>query len=142
MRLAEIYLNYAEAVVENSSGYGDQTLAKQYINALRHRAGHIDNIPLTLENVLKERRVELAFEGKRFWDMMRRREFHTEFSGNRIRKVLIPMLDLREPTPKYVFVRANYFTDESKGGYTFQSTSYYRGIPGINTNGLVQNPGY
>lgn len=142
MRLAEIYLNYAEAVVENSSGYGDQTLAKQYINALRHRAGHIDNISLTLENVLKERRVELAFEGKRFWDMMRRREFHTEFSGNRIRKVLIPMLDLREPTPKYVFVRANYFTDESKGGYTFQSTSYYRGIPGINTNGLVQNPGY
>ena len=142
MRLAEVYLNYAEAVVENGSGFGDKELAENYLNALRRRAGHIDRISLTLESVLKERRVEMAFEGKRFWDMNRRREFHTEFSNNRIRKALVPMLDLRGAEPKYVFARVNYFGDETRGGRTFQNINYYRGIPNIATNGLVQNPGH
>ena len=142
MRLAEVYLNYAEATVENGSGQGDKDQAKKYLNAIRRRAGHTDQIALTLDNVLKERRVEMAFEGKRFWDMNRRREFHTEFSNNRIRKALVPMLDLRGAEPKYVFVRVNYFGDETRGGRTFQTTNYYRGIPNIATNGLVQNPGY
>lgn len=142
MRLAEVYLNYAEAVVENGSGLGDKELAENYLNALRRRAGHTDRISLTLESVLKERRVEMAFEGKRFWDMNRRREFHTEFSNNRIRKALVPMLDLRGAEPKYVFARVNYFGDETRGGRTFQNINYYRGIPNIATNGLVQNPGH
>lgn len=142
MRLAEVYLNYAEAVVENGSGFGDKELAENYLNALRRRAGHTDRISLTLESVLKERRVEMAFEGKRFWDMNRRREFHTEFSNNRIRKALVPMLDLRGAEPKYVFARVNYFGDETRGGCTFQNINYYRGIPNIATNGLVQNPGH
>ena len=142
MRLAEVYLNYAEAVVENGSGLGDKELSENYLNALRRRAGHTDRISLTLENVLKERRVEMAFEGKRFWDMNRRREFHTEFSNNRIRKALVPMLDLRGAEPKYVFARVNYFGDETRGGRTFQNINYYRGIPNIATNGLVQNPGH
>ena len=142
MRLAEVYLNYAEAVVENGSGFGDKELAENYLNALRRRAGHTDRISLTLESVLKERRVEMAFEGKRFWDMNRRREFHTEFSTNRIRKALVPMLDLRGAEPKYVFARVNYFGDETRGGRTFQNINYYRGIPNIATNGLVQNPGH
>ena len=142
MRLAEVYLNYAEAVVENGSGFGDKELAENYLNALRRRAGHTDRISLTLESVLKERRVEMAFEGKRFWDMNRRREFHTEFSNNRIRKALVPMLDLRGAEPKYVFARVNYFGDETRGGRTFQNINYYRGIPNIATNGLLQNPGH
>lgn len=142
IRLAEVYLNYAEAVVENGSGFGDKELAENYLNALRRRAGHTDRISLTLESVLKERRVEMAFEGKRFWDMNRRREFHTEFSNNRIRKALVPMLDLRGAEPKYVFARVNYFGDETRGGRTFQNINYYRGIPNIATNGLVQNPGH
>ena len=142
MRLAEVYLNYAEAVVENGSGFGDKELAENYLNALRRRAGHTDRISLTLESVLKERRVEMAFEGKRFWDMNRRREFHPEFSNNRIRKALVPMLDLRGAEPKYVFARVNYFGDETRGGRTFQNINYYRGIPNIATNGLVQNPGH
>lgn len=142
MRLAEVYLNYAEAVVENGSGFGDKELAENYLNALRRRAGHTDRISLTLESVLKERRVEMAFEGKRFWDMNHRREFHTEFSNNRIRKALVPMLDLRGAEPKYVFARVNYFGDETRGGRTFQNINYYRGIPNIATNGLVQNPGH
>src|SRR5690606_36384901 len=65
-RYAEILLNYAEAVVE--SGYAAnnaQAVATQAINALRRRAAHTVDIPLTIENVMRERRVELAFENKR-----------------------------------------------------------------------------
>lgn len=139
MRLAEIYLNYAEAAVE--SGTGDLGLAATYINALRKRAGHKDNIPATLANVLKERQVELAFEGFRYWDLMRRREYHTLFD-TKSRKALVPMIDLRETQPKYVFVRASYYYDQFVGGRTFQPKRYYLPIPGRNTNKLVENPEY
>ena len=137
MRLAEIYLNYAEAVVE--SGMGDATLAAGYLNALRKRAGHTDNIPLTLSNVRKERWVDLAFEGLRYWDLIRRREYHTTFSSSR-RQALVPMIDLREAQPKYIFVRANFYYDEYAGGRTSQTFRYYMSIPGTNTNNLIQNP--
>ena len=96
IRLAEIYLDYAEAVIE--SGKGDRAKAATLLNSLRHRAAHKDNIPLTLENVLKERRVELAFEGKRFWDMVRRRDNHI-FYNSGMRSALVPMIDLRTDTP-------------------------------------------
>ncbi len=139
IRLAEIYLNYAEAVVE--SGKGDAAKAAQYLNAIRHRAAHKDNIPLTLDNVLKERRVELAFEGQRYWDMVRRRENHVFFNSG-MRSALVPLIDLREATPKYIFVRANFHGDEKGNGRTFSPQSYYKSIPGTGTNGLVQNPGY
>jgi len=138
-RLAEIYLNYAEATLESS--HGDDTKAAQYLNMIRKRAGHTDNIPLTLGNVLKERRVELAFEGHRYWDLVRRREYHSEFD-NRIRKSLVPVLDLTESTPKYIFVRANNYYDNDVNGMTFYNHFYYLPIPGISTNNLVQNPQY
>ena len=133
-RLAEVMLNHAEAVVE--SGNGDATLAAQGINALRHRAAHPTDIPLTLENVLRERRVELVFENKRYWDLTRRREYHTLFS-NTIRHALIPVYDLR--VMKYIFIRA-YVPWAVPN--TFLEKFYYRSIPGIGTNGLIQNPQY
>jgi starch-binding outer membrane protein, SusD/RagB family len=139
IRLAEIYLNYAEAVVE--SGSGNVGKAQALINALRKRAGHTDNIPLTLENVLKERRVELAFEGHRYWDLMRRRDVHILFENYK-RKALVPILDLRENPPKYILVRSNQFQDERAGGRTVYDHQYYRPIPGRNTNNLIDNPNY
>ncbi|MDR0750023.1 MAG: RagB/SusD family nutrient uptake outer membrane protein [Tannerellaceae bacterium] len=138
-RLAEIYLSYAEAVVE--SGQGDATLAKSYVNQLRKRAGHTDEIPLTVQNVMKERRVELAFEGRRYDDMLRRREYHTFFNIGR-RHSLVPLIDLREETPKYIFVRVNQFHDEQAGGQQFNPINYYKAIPSTETNRLVQNPGH
>ncbi|MCU0458805.1 MAG: RagB/SusD family nutrient uptake outer membrane protein [Bacteroidales bacterium] len=138
-RLGEIYLNYAEAAVE--SGQGSASLASQYLNALRRRAGHTDNIPATIENILKERRVELAFEGHRYWDLVRRRDSHLAFNKT-TRKALVPILDLRENPPKYFFVRANNWPDNNAGGRTFETKSYYLPIPDISTSGLVQNPQY
>ncbi len=139
LRLAEIYLNYAEAYAE--SGQGDAGLARQYLNALRHRACHKDTIEPTLANVLKERRVELAFEGRRFDDMIRRREYHKFWNGGR-RHALVPMLDLREATPKYIFVRVTQYHDETAGGRDFDPNEYYKAIPSIATNRLEQNPGH
>lgn len=136
-RYAEILLNYAEAVVE--SGTGDAARAEEALNATRHRAGHTTDIALTVENVQRERRVELAFENKRFWDLIRRREFHTEFN-NRYMHSILPLQDLRAlPATKYIFVRVNLPNSNPK---TFEPKSYYRYIPGIASNGLVQNPQY
>jgi hypothetical protein len=135
-RYAEILLNYAEAVVE--SGLGDATVASQAINDIRKRAGHTVDIPLNIENVMRERRVELAFENKRYWDLVRRRDYHILFNQTRIHSIL-PLLDLRVSPPQYIFVRAN---TPNVNPRTFDYKWYYRPIPGIGANGLVQNPQY
>ncbi len=134
IRLGEVYLNYMEAVAE--SGQGDASKAEEYLNALRHRAGHTTDIPLTLENVLRERRVELAFENKRIWDLIRRREYHEVFN-NSYRHSLVPVLDLR--SMKYIFIRKNVSRTHA---WTFPTQWYYKRIPGISSNHLIQNPQY
>ncbi len=134
-RYAEVLLNYAEAVAE--SGLGDQAKAAQAINALRKRAGHTTDISLTLANVLRERRVEMVYESKRHWDLIRRREYHKVFDNTR-RTSLVPILDLRNM--KYIFVRQYIATQTT--AWTFTPRSYYLGIPGIGDNKLIQNPQY
>ncbi len=136
IRYAEILLNYAEAVVE--SGAGDQTVARTAINNIRKRAGHTADIELTIENVLRERTVELCFENKRLYDLIRRREYHELFNV-RNRHALLPILDLRVDPPKYIMVRDVVPRSDPK---TFNPKHYYRPIQGIGSNGLVQNPMY
>ncbi|RVU02904.1 RagB/SusD family nutrient uptake outer membrane protein [Mucilaginibacter limnophilus] len=136
-RYAEILLTYAEAVFE--SGEGDAQAAKTALNATRRRAGHTVDIPLTAENIERERAVELAYENKRFWDLIRRREYHTLYNNTMIHG-LFPLLDLRAlPQQKYIFVRA---VPPNEWYKTFQPRGYYKAIPGIGANGLVQNPQY
>jgi hypothetical protein len=71
-RLAEIYLNYAEAKFE----LGDEVNCRKYINKLRTRVGMPD-IPVTItgealrQRLYNERRIELAFENHRFFDIRR-----------------------------------------------------------------------
>ncbi len=138
-RLAEIYLNYAEAVAE--SGLGDATLAATCLNAIRKRAAHTDNITLTVDNVLKERRVELIFENSRYWDLVRRRDFHTRFNATR-RFSLVPMIDLSVNPPKYIFMRVHNYYDDRAVGRTFTEQRYYLAIPDVAGNKLIQNPQY
>lgn len=68
IRLAEMYLTYAEAAVETGQNTNQ---ALTYINAIRQRAGHVLASTLTKDLVRRERRVELAFEGLRYLDIMR-----------------------------------------------------------------------
>jgi len=133
-RYAEVLLNYAEAVVE--SGNGDISKAKNAINDIRKRAGYTTDIQLTLDNVLRERRIELVYENKRNWDLVRRRQFHEIFDNTK-KTALVPIFDLQ--TMKYIFVR-QYVSRSNP--HIFLTKSYYKSIPGISTNGLVQNPEY
>ena len=97
---------------------------------------HTTEVDLTLDNVLRERRIELAFENKGYWDLIRRRDFHSEFD-NRRKMALVPMIDLRGEKPQYIFVRKFV---SGANSCTFQTHHYYRHIPGTSTNGLTQNP--
>jgi hypothetical protein len=71
-RYAEVLLNYAEAKFE----LGDEATARQYLNLIRARPG-VDMPPVTesgdalRKKIQNERRVELAFEGHRFFDVRR-----------------------------------------------------------------------
>lgn len=79
VRLAELYLGYAEACVET----GDLSEAKNYIDPIRTRAGipTIDNAWATIgvvpdqskmrDIVRQERQIELFLENQNFWDMRR-----------------------------------------------------------------------
>ncbi len=139
MRFAEILLNYAEAVVEsNYTQNNAPAQAAKAINDIRRRAGHTVDVSLSLQHVIRERTVELAFENQNYWDLIRRRTFHTSFN-NKLKTALIPMIDLREATPKYIFVRKNV---PGSNPQTFPEKSYYLPIPGTNNNGMVQNPQY
>ncbi|MGV8096844.1 MAG: RagB/SusD family nutrient uptake outer membrane protein [Mangrovibacterium sp.] len=75
-RLGEIYLNYAEAAIElNKSGD-----ALEAVNKIRERAGMPTYGSITRELVRKERKVELAFEGTRYFDVRRWRTAMTDLS--------------------------------------------------------------
>ena len=85
IRLADLYLLYAEAL--NESLPAPNAEVYQYIDAVRERAGlegvveswnkyaRIKTKPATKEGmrsiIRQERNIELAFEGKRFWDVRR-----------------------------------------------------------------------
>ncbi len=71
MRYADLLLLYAEAMVE--SGHGDDAKALKALNDVRARKG-VEMPPktaLTREIVRNERRVELAYEGIRYYDIKR-----------------------------------------------------------------------
>ena len=77
-RLAELYLNYAEAVLRGGAG-GDAATALNYINLLRQRAygnttGNITG-PLSLQLILNERAKELHWEAVRRTDLIRFGQF-------------------------------------------------------------------
>lgn len=71
IRLAEMYLTRAEANFRLGTSLGAAPLAD--VNAIRTRAGLAGLTALTLDAILKERRLELAFEGHSLHDYKRTR---------------------------------------------------------------------
>lgn len=73
LRLAEMYLTRAEANFRVGTAVGDTPLND--INRIRERAGAtpLTAAQLTLPNILRERRLELAFEGTFIHDLKRTR---------------------------------------------------------------------
>lgn len=70
LRLADVYLIYAEALLGNNASTTNANAIK-YFNLVRTRAGVPNVTSITSAIVLKERRIELAFEGQYWFDLVR-----------------------------------------------------------------------
>lgn len=71
LRLAEVYLNLAEAILGNSASTTDVT-ALTFFNKIRTRAGVSIKTSISYADLKYERRVELALEGQYWYDLLRR----------------------------------------------------------------------
>lgn len=112
VRYADVLLTYAESIMEIEGGVSSNTEALMAFNQVRSRAGlePLDQIDRAI--VLHERRVEFAFEGQRWFDLLR--------SGR-----AVEILSLHGKNPSAERLLFPIPSAELK----------------INTN-LVQNPGY
>jgi len=95
LRLAEVYLNYAEATLGNSTSTADAN-AVNAINLLRFRAGLDPKATLTYADIIHERRVELCMEGQYWYDLVRRSYYKQQEVINYItaqnRGTIVPIL--------------------------------------------------
>lgn len=142
MRLSEIYLNAAEAAFELNFPE-----ALTYVNKVRERAGFGPNslTTLTLAKLQNERRVELAFEDHRVWDLKRWRIADQVWNGqtsnpNAIVAALYPYRVIRPGDPardgKYVYDRLVQ-APRIISPRLFREQNYYTFIP---QNVLDNNP--
>jgi hypothetical protein len=144
IRYAEVLLNEAEAAFElYTAGQAGtyQADALTNINLVRERAGaSLANLAtLSLDTVRRERRKELAFENKTWWDLRRWRIIDQEQNGRRWR-ILNPIYS--SDAQKYLF---DDRFDERGTVFTFDSKWYYQRIPDAviaKSPNVAQNPGY
>lgn len=146
-RLGEIYLNAAEAAFE----LGEPS-AKDYINTLREKHGGFpaNSISVLTNDIIRnERRIELAFEDHRFFDLKRWRIAHEVWDAdpndsNAVIHGLYPYRVIRPghaDNGKYIFerVRPTRFLYPRY----FRMANYYSSIADnvLNNNPkLVKNP--
>ena len=136
--LGEIYLNYAEAMNEaygpDAKGiYGKS--AREAVNEVRGRVGMPDVVADSKEEMREkirhERRVELAFEDHRFWD---------------VRRWMTAPDDLNAPLKGVKVTRLSYNSFEYQSveveSRSFKRSMYFYPIPQneLNITGWPQNP--
>lgn len=134
LRLGEIYLNYAEAAF----ALGQTADALAALNAIRVRAGMPARTSITFNDIVKERKVELAFERNRYWDLKRWRiadvPLNTQYTGVQYKwDVAANTFAITRNTNAETRVRL------------FQPEDYYLPIPINdieNNDALIQNPGF
>lgn len=156
-RYAEILLNYAEALNELKAPYTDEKLGitvsrdvdeiKNAVNLVRHRAGlpglsneECASVETLRKAIKQERRVELAFEGRRYHDLRR--------WGDANVAINTPMKGM--DVSKKEIERQQYFTEiylntEKITQRIFTPKMNFYPIPKVamDANGkLVQNPGW
>lgn len=127
IRYAEVLLNYAEACI----GLEDETDARAAINQIRERAGMPDindSGAALLARYRNERRVELAWEGHRLWDV---RRWMTGSQGY--------------VNARGVKIVNNAYTEFDFETRAWKDSHYLIPIPRSEMNknaALIQNPGY
>lgn len=139
-RLAEIYLNYAEAMYH----CGDEPTAREYVNKVRKRArgGRTDILPDVTESgeallakIQHERKIELAFEEHRFYDVRRWKIAedveNAAFHGINITKKA-------DGTKEYKIFEIQQHEFNAPANYLLPIPNYER----RKNSKLAQNPGY
>ncbi|SMD17184.1 RagB/SusD family nutrient uptake outer membrane protein [Pedobacter nyackensis] len=134
-RLAEIYLNYAEAQYE----LGNEPVARQYLNLVRSRTSvNMPGVNSTgtalIDAIRHEREIELCFEGHRFYDV-RRWKIALQTENKPLRAVNIT----KNPNGSFSY---SYFNLQER---KFTEAHYLFPIPKYEiqkNNQLVPNPGY
>ena len=147
VRYAEVLLSYLEANIESNSAI-DQNLLDETINKIRQRPSVnmpkvTETDPAKLTTILRrERRVELAWEGLRLYDLFRWRTAHINLKS----KVYGMKICTSAQAPTYTKFKVNengyYFCEET---FFRESVDYLWPIPqterDVNPK-LTQNPGY
>jgi starch-binding outer membrane protein, SusD/RagB family len=153
MRYAEVLITYLEAVNEAAPGTVTQAMLDKTINDIRNRVSlppvllaQVSTQALLRDAIRKERRVELAFEGFRYFDVIRWGTAITElnhvFTGVKLSDV--------STAPNYRGSGATASPVDPDMYYMFETRAWdshnrYFPIPqndlNINNN-LIQNTGY
>ena len=133
-RLAEAYLDYAEVCFR----LGDTSTALNMVNRIRTRV-HMDALTaLTWNDIVRERRVEMAFEETTYWDQLRWGTAERTFSGttNPLKGMTITV---RSGVTTYRTANINRFPARVR---KFDAKEYYFPIPWseVRYQGIEQNP--
>lgn len=109
IRLAEVYLNYAEACVLSPNK--EEGEAKKYLKLIRDRA-KLPAIESTgdqlFEDIINERRLELGMEGFRFFDIARIGWGPKVFNGFKKGDEVLPIPDIEISINKGTIVQNEY----------------------------------
>jgi len=159
IRHAEVLLNYAEC----AAMLGKTDEAYDVLKAIRARAGILagDNgiyglkpelsSGQMIDAIMLERKLELSFEGKRYWDLRRRRLFEAELNG-KVRHGVLPKLNIPEEefnkikdTADFENNYATYFRDslvilDKNFTIDFKDNYYFYAIPNkyLETNSKME----
>jgi len=137
MRLAEMYLIYAEAVIGNGGSTTDQT-AIDYFNAVHTRAGlppyevsgQGGQGPLTLDNVFSERFKEFAMEGMAWYDMISLQYWNPEKAYSTLneqdRGLFLAAPDVMPNPSQWTFTKTSWFAERKAN---VSSSNFYLEIP-------------
>lgn len=142
IRYAEILLNFSEAALETGTNLSE---ALDAVNQIRARAGirQLSSDELTIERLRNERKVELAFEDKRFWDI-RRWRIGTSLFQNTYMHGLYPYLKYTGSGYKYIFKKISGYPLDGGLSRVWEERDYYSNLSGyISTNkNIINNPGW
>ena len=107
LRLADVYLVYAEAILGNNASTTDAEALK-YFNKVRTRAG-VDPAPLiTGDTLFRERRIELVYESQFWFDLVRLSYYNPQKAidaiNNQKRQLFTYSNGIATPTPYNVAI--------------------------------------
>lgn len=144
IRVAEVYLNYVEALNEYQPGHPDILL---YLNKIRERGGIAPLVDGLDQNEMRrqirlERQIELCFEGQRYFDVRRWKTAENPNSGDYQGGAMYGMnMDKGETFEDQSFYERVVATRRTN----WERRNYFWPIPQADlerNTALTQNPGY